>query len=159
MGACTSRPKDLDHPQAQLPGEKPSPDHDLNEPLVAKVIVDEAEATTITAQENNNDDVNDNGTSNESQKVEEPLVDLSDPTEPITTKTDTDGGDESHNPVADLVAVVDADSNKSDGAQLSHNADDQTTVVTSDKEEVDEKQDGKTKAAALEKSEAEKSST
>ncbi|PIA34974.1 hypothetical protein AQUCO_03700316v1 [Aquilegia coerulea] len=138
MGACTSRPKDLDHPQAQLPGEKPS--DDLHEPLVTKAQGE----TTAVAQENSNDDAKDGG---ESQKVEEPLVDLSDPTSPKeATKTDGGVSDESNNPVADLVAVVDADSNKSDGDEKKEDIDNVVVAASEPKEEVDEKQ------AAVEKS-------
>ncbi|KAL5719284.1 hypothetical protein ACHQM5_012084 [Ranunculus cassubicifolius] len=89
MGACASKPRDLEFPAAQLPGEKPA----APEPAVETPAEE-----TVQAEEKKNEGV-------ENQKVEEPLVDLSEPTPNEESKSE---GDVSAPVVADLVSAVGA---------------------------------------------------
>ena len=89
MGACASKPRDLAFPAAQLPGEKPA---------APESAVEKPEEETAVAQEKKNE-------GDENQKVEEPLVDLSEPTPTEESKLEEDV---SAPVVADLVSAVGA---------------------------------------------------
>ncbi|KAF9601888.1 hypothetical protein IFM89_023952 [Coptis chinensis] len=132
MGCIGSKPLQSDCPPATLPaGENLT----REAPTVTNV---EGEAA---AQENKNEG------GEGQQKVEEPLVDLSEPS-PIT-KTDGDVPNESNNPVADLISIVDATKN-SEGGQTETTKQNEDSVVAGNetKEDAPTKEDHETQKTA-----------
>ncbi|OVA19958.1 hypothetical protein BVC80_237g61 [Macleaya cordata] len=128
MGGCASRPKDLNCTPATLPGE-----NSIAEPVIKDVEVE------TTAEEKKKGD--------ESQ-TEEPLVDLSEPTEDLKAEKE-----ESKNAIDDLVTEISAPSDEKQTEEKAE-AVNETTEKIKDEEPapkvVEEKKDETPKSDAAE---------